>query len=152
FPARGSELDSELEAPESRGSRELTACHTEGVPAPGKYLRWSFSVPLALLCLRALPAFQRPFREYPPMEAFDSTAPIPPDYRDPAEFVLGRLMYPSTGGRGRGGGGDWTQGGAWTVDYPRAERHFALALRRLTRVDVRSVEQPVNPDDDDDIF
>jgi hypothetical protein len=38
------------------------------------------------------------------------------------------------------------------VDYPRAERHFAIALRRLTRLDVRSVEQPVNPDDGDDIF
>jgi len=128
------------------------ACHTESVPAAGKYWCWFVSVPVLLVCVRvALPAFQRPFREYPPMESDASTAPIPPDYRNPAEFVLGRLMYPSTG-RGRGGGGDWTRGGAWTVDYPRAERHFALALRRLTRVDVRSVEQPVNPDDGDDIF
>jgi hypothetical protein len=27
-----------------------------------------------------------------------------------------------------------------------------LALRRLTRLEVRSVEQPVNPDDGDDIY
>jgi len=35
---------------------------------------------------------------------------------------------------------------------PRADRHFAQALRRLTRVHVRSVEQPVNPDDLDDFY
>jgi hypothetical protein len=48
---------------------------------------------------------------------------------------------------------DWREGGtSWTQDYPRADRHFAQALRRLTRVHVRSVEQPVNPDDGDDAF
>jgi hypothetical protein len=97
---------------------------------------------LLLACLTTLAGYQRPFREYEPMEGRDSTAALPPDYRNPAEFILGRLMYPSSGGRGS----------SWTVDYPRAERHFALALRRLTRVDVRSVEQPVSPDDGDDIF
>jgi hypothetical protein len=35
----------------------------------------------------------------------------------------------------------------WTQDYPRADRHFVLALRRLTRLHVRSVEQPVNLDE-----
>ena len=49
--------------------------------------------------------------------------------------------------------GDWREGGtSWTQDYPRADRHFAQALRRLTRVNVRSVEQPVNLDDGDDVF
>ena len=41
---------------------------------------------------------------------------------------------------------------AWTNDYPRADRHFVLALRRLTRLETRSVEQPVSPDDGDDIY
>jgi hypothetical protein len=60
-------------------------------------------------------------------------------------------MYPS--GRGRFGGGDWTQGGtSWSVDYPRGDRVFAKLLRRLTTVNVRSVEQPVNLDDGDDIY
>jgi hypothetical protein len=77
------------------------------------------------------------------MEGYASDAALPPDYRNKAEFVLGRLMYNSNVGRG---------GGNWTVDYPRGDRHFALAVRRLTRIDVRSVEQPVNPDDDNDIF
>ncbi len=99
------------------------------------------------LCV--LLAAQQPFRVYYAMEGADTEAPIPPDYQDKTEFVLGRLMYPSRGDRG----GSWTGGGSnWTVDYPKGDRFFARALRRLTRVDVRSVEQPVNPDDGDDIF
>jgi len=39
-----------------------------------------------------------------------------------------------------------------TQDYPRADRHFAQALRRLTRIHTRSVEQPVNLDDGDDVY
>ena len=35
---------------------------------------------------------------------------------------------------------DWREGGtSWTQDYPRADRHFAQALRRLTRIHARSV-------------
>jgi hypothetical protein len=106
-----------------------------------------------LACLAAVYA-QKPFREYPAMEAQDSAAALPPDYQNQAELVVGRLMYPSAGRGGRfGGGGNWLNGGTnWTVDYPRGDRFFAVAIRRLTRIDVRSVEQPVNPDDEDDIF
>jgi hypothetical protein len=54
---------------------------------------------------------------------------------------------------GRGGSSNWLDGRTnWTVDYPKGHRTFAAALRRLTRIDIRSVEQPVNPDDGDDIF
>ena len=116
----------------------------------------------AWLCAAAVPVLltglwaQRPFREYPPMEGGESVAALPPDYLNKAELVLGRLMYPSSGGRGGrggGGGGNWQNGlSNWTVDYPRGDRTFAVAIRRLTRVDVRSVEQPVNPDDGDEIF
>jgi hypothetical protein len=66
--------------------------------------------------ITALPAFQRPFREYLPMEGADSAAGLPPDYRNQAELILGRLMYPSSGRGGRGGG-NWLNGGTnWTVD------------------------------------
>lgn len=103
-----------------------------------------------LATLGVLHAFQREFRVYPAMEGYDDL-PLPSDYRAKSEFVLGRLMYPSAG-RGRGGG-IWTEGRSnWTVDYPKGDRFFASAIRRLTRIDVRSVEQPVNPDDGDDIF
>src|SRR5262245_49511055 len=83
---------------------------------------------------------QRAFRTYIPLEGADSDAPLPPDYKQNADFVLGRLMYPSAG---RGFGGSWLHGGTnWTIDYPKGDRFFASALRRLTRVEVRSVEQP----------
>ena len=63
-------------------------------------------------------------------------------------------MFPSNGiGPGSWSGADWRQGGtSWAVDYPRADRRLAMILRRLTRLDVRSVEQPVNLDDGDDVY
>jgi hypothetical protein len=97
-------------------------------------------------------AFQRPFREYPGRE--NPGLPLPPDWQEKTEWAFARLMYPpaSFGGFGRrfGGFGNWTQGySSWTTDYPRCERHFAQALRRLTRIHTRSVEQPVNLDEGD---
>jgi hypothetical protein len=95
---------------------------------------------------------QRAFREYPPLEGGESESSLPPDYQVPANFVLGRLMYPPARGRG-GGGGDWKAGNSsWTIDYPLGDRKFARLLRRLTTIDVRSVEQPVDLDDGDDVF
>ena len=53
----------------------------------------------------------------------------------------------------RRGGGDWREGNSmWAQDYPRADRHFSQAIRRLTRLHVRSTEQPVNLDDGDDVY
>jgi len=90
---------------------------------------------------------QLPFREYP---GETNSRGLPPDWNVPGEFVVGRLMYPSRGMRGIG---NWTQGGTnWTIDYPSGDRTFASILRRLTVLDVRSVEQPVNLDDGDDVF
>ena len=70
-------------------------------------------------------------------EGDDAAAPIPPDWNIPAEFVVGRLMYP--GGRmGFRGGADWTHGGtSWTDDYPKGDRTFIGMLRRFTRTHVR---------------
>ena len=49
--------------------------------------------------------------------------------------------------------GDWREGRSyWTMDYPRSDRHFSEALRRLTRIHVRSVEQPVMLEDGDEVF
>jgi hypothetical protein len=104
----------------------------------------------ALVCLSTLYAFQKPFRQYPGVEY--ENFEVPSDYRESTEFAFARLMYPpgwndgySTTGRF---GGDWRLGlSLWTQDYPRADRHFSEALRRLTRIHVRSVEQPVNLDE-----
>jgi hypothetical protein len=74
--------------------------------------------------------------------------PLPTDYREPAEWVFARLMYPSSWG-----GGQWRFGGTeWAIDYPRGDRHIAELVRRLSVIDARSVEQPVNLEEGDDIF
>src|ERR1700758_3433248 len=96
---------------------------------------------------------QRPFRQYMGVEyrAFE----LPDDYKEKTEWVFARLMFPpgpNDGYRGRFDG-DWRQGmSLWTQDYPRADRHFSEAVRRLTRLDVRSVEQPVSLEDGDDVY
>lgn len=102
------------------------------------------------------PAAQEAFREYPGYERdYGAVASLPEDYDRPAEFVVGRLMFPQlrSGPVLGAGGGNWRNGGtAWAVDYPAGDRFFAELLRRLSRIDVRSVEQPVNPEIEDDAF
>jgi hypothetical protein len=112
-----------------------------------------------VVLLTALCAFQQPFRVYPSLEPYDDVA-LPDDWQQKAEWIFGRLMYPphpnarfGRWARRFGGIVDWRQGGtSWTQDYPRADRHFAQAIRRLTRIQARSVEQPVNLDDGDDVY
>jgi hypothetical protein len=106
-----------------------------------------------LAVLGVLCAFQKPFRQYPGVEyeSFET----PPDANVKAEWAFARLMFPpgendgySSTGRFTG---DWRLGlSLWTQDYPRADRHFSLAMKRLTRLHVRSVEQPVNLDEDEE--
>jgi len=102
-----------------------------------------------ILAAGAIYAIQ-PFREYPGVEY--SNFPLPPDFQEKTEWVFARLMYPPVN-RYYGGFeflGDWRQGASnWTMDYPRSDRHFSAALRRLTRIHARSAEQPVNLDDHD---
>src|SRR5262249_4491058 len=74
-------------------------------------------------------SFQREFRDY----GGERPTELSPHALDPAEFVFGRFMYPS-GGFGGFRGRDWrnyapTQG--WGNDYPAADRHLIVALRRL---------------------
>jgi len=100
-----------------------------------------------VLVLGALFAFQRPFRQFPGVEY--ENMPLPPDWNEKTEFVFARLMYPWNGW-GFHYGNDWTRGSSnWTIDYPRSDRHVVQAMRRLTRIHVRSVEQPVNLDEGD---
>jgi hypothetical protein len=122
-----------------------------------RFRRAAFWLGAGVALLSSLYAFQRPFRVYSSMEAYDNI-PLPDDYQEKAEWIFARLMYPPHP-RGqfsrprRGRSGDWREGfTSWTQDYPRADRHFAAALRRLTRTHVRSVEQPVNLDDEDDVY
>jgi hypothetical protein len=99
---------------------------------------------------------QDPFREYPAWEY--NNFPLAPDYKVPGEWTFARLMYPSSPvyvdwQSTYNSQYDWHQGMTnWTIDYPRSDRHLALAIRRLTRIDARSAEQPINLEQDDDVF
>jgi hypothetical protein len=120
-------------------------------------LQLSWRAAGAIALLTALYGVQRPFRVYSSIEPYDNIE-LPPDYQEKTEWVFGRLMYPPHpnarfGRRFFGGSLDWREGGtSWSQDYPRADRHFAQVVRRLTRIHARSAEQPVNLDDDDDVF
>lgn len=93
---------------------------------------------------------QSEFRVYPSFEGAEADAPLPTDWNEPGELVVGRLMYPDGGFGFRG---SWRSGGtSWTDDYPRGDRTFVQMLRRFTRTHVRAVEQPVNLEDVGDVY
>lgn len=78
----------------------------------------------------------------------------PADWQEKTEWAFARLMFagggPNIDGYYPRFQGDYRLGlSLWTQDFPRADRHFSAALRRLTRVHVRSVEQVVNLDEGD---
>ena len=106
---------------------------------------------LSLAFLGTIYAFQKPFRQYHGVEYYSFETP--PDADEKAEFAFARLMFPggwNDGYRGRFDG-DWRLGmPLWTQDYPRADRHFSEAVRRLTRVNTRAAEQPINLDEEEE--
>jgi hypothetical protein len=118
-------------------------------------MQWSRPFRIAaygLSVIASLYAFQA-FHEFPGVEYSPGEIPLPADYQEKTEWAFTRLMFP-------GGGvddgyyprfqGDYRLGlSLWTQDYPRADRHFSLAVRRLTRIHVRSVEQVVDLDSGD---
>jgi hypothetical protein len=118
--------------------------------------RIRFVIALGLLVAAHAAWAQKAWREYPSIEGRWSRQPASPEIQQaPGEFVVGRLMFPQARrGWALGvGGGDWHRGGtAWTVDYPEGDRTFARLLARLTMIDVRPAEQPVNLDDDIDAY
>lgn len=89
---------------------------------------------------------QKPFKQYRETAEDYSDYPLPPDWEKPAELVVARLKFPDIW-RSRYGTDLY-----WTMDYPRGDRHLAQGLRRLTSMDVRSVEQVTELDESDDIY
>jgi hypothetical protein len=115
-----------------------------------KRLRPALCVVLALVTtwgvLRAQFQLPRPFQEYPGYEY--NNFPIPEDYMDKHEWTRARLRYtPFINVHGVPDGYN-----RWTVDYPRSDRHLLAGVRRLTRIDTKSVEQPVDLDGEDDVY
>jgi hypothetical protein len=104
-----------------------------------------------LLCIGLLLAgwgallAQKPFKQYRITIEHDDF-PLPADWDEPTEWVFARLKYRDPQ---RVQNGDSYY---WTMDYPQGDRHFVTGLKRLTLVDVRSVEQVVELDGTDDVY
>jgi hypothetical protein len=93
---------------------------------------------------------QRAFRQFPGIEYDDF--PLPPDWQQKTDWTRARLRYPDIYGYPfrplqLEGGREYP--GYWTMDYPRSDRHLLEGIRRLSRIDVRSVEQVVDLGGDD---
>jgi hypothetical protein len=113
--------------------------------------KWTVLLASGLLLVAGAAWAEREFRVLRGMESHADYTDLPE--WEPAGFVVARLMYPPGFGRFFGRGGDWRQGGtSWAVDYPKGDRYYASILKRLTTIDVRAVEQPVNLEDGDDVF
>jgi len=96
---------------------------------------------------------QRPFREYPAIEY--EAFPKPPDWNQKTEWTRARLRYPDIYGYPfrqlvMNDGQEFP--GYWTMDYPRSDRHLLEGVRRLTRIETRSVEQVVSLDGTNDVY
>jgi len=90
---------------------------------------------------------QKPFRDYPTAEQHAEYS-LPPDYQEITEWTRGRLIYPSL--MSPHGVPDGYH--RWTIDYPRSDRLLLQGIRRLTRINTRSVEQSVPLDGTDEIY
>ncbi len=106
---------------------------------------WAMFLVAAALGAWVLSA-QRPFKQYQAAEYVDF--PLPPDWDQKTEWTRARLRYPSVFGQSRRWGLDLN----WTIDYPRSDRHLLQGVRRLTRIDTRSVEQVVDLDGTGDVY
>ena len=92
---------------------------------------------------------QKDFVEYPGQ----NNIALPDDWQVPHDWVWARLRYADNGVFGFGGRRGGRGGrGAWSTDYNKGDRVLAAALRRLTLVDARSVEQVVDLDETDDVY
>src|SRR6202158_1977775 len=64
-----------------------------------------------------------------------------------SEYSWSRLRY--TAANSYGGYGGYGRWSSWSRDYPKADRQFLIALRRLTRIQARPTEQVVDLDSDE---
>src|SRR5665213_274341 len=118
-------------------------------------MRLQTVLPIALLGFAAVGylAAQRPFKEYPAIEY--ENFPVPPDWQQKTEWARARLRYPDIYGypfRSLTLNDGREFPGYWTMDYPRSDRHLLEGVRRLTRIDTRSVEQIVSLDGTSDVY
>ena len=123
--------------------------------SPGRLRTVLTLVSLALASAWGALRAQRPFREYPAIE-YGEGFPLPRDWNQKTEWVRARLRYPDVFGYPNHNRYRMRDGspfpGYWTMDYPRSDRHLLAGIRRLTRIDTRSIEQVVTLDGTDDVY
>jgi hypothetical protein len=83
-----------------------------------------------------------------PYEIEHPESALPPDANEKTEWAFARLRYPTYTGSGLSARGGYMYY-SWGIDAPKAERQFVQGVRRLTRVQARSVEEVVNLDSDE---
>jgi hypothetical protein len=115
-------------------------------------LRTVLSVAFLGLAVWGVLRAQKPFKEWPAIEYDDF--PLPGDYQDKHEWTRARMRYTDFYGYPDvmlfSGARSWP--GYWTMDFPRSDRHLLEGVRRLTRIDTKSVEQVVTFDGSDDVY
>jgi Domain of unknown function (DUF4159) len=116
-------------------------------------LRNALAVTVLGLAVLSVLLAQKPFKEWPAIEYDDF--PKPPDWNTKTEWTRARLRYPDIMGYPNvqlqlRDGREFP--GYWTMDYPRSDRHLLAGVRRLTRIDSRSVEQVVEFDGTDEVY
>ena len=116
-------------------------------------LRTALAVGILGLAAWSVLRAQKPFKEWPAIEYVDF--PLPADYQDKHEWTRARLRYPDIYGypeRSMTLNDGRAFPGYWTMDFPRSDRHLLAGVRRLTRIDTKSVEQVVTFDGTDDVY
>lgn len=93
-----------------------------------------------LLLAGAAWAYQNRRTSYMYEREMQNPAVDPADADLPGEWAFARLRYRSAGG--------WRRG-SWGTDANKADRVFTQGVRRLTRVQARSVEEIIDVDTDD---
>jgi hypothetical protein len=84
---------------------------------------------------------QQDYDSYGAREAFTTSADLG---SGKYEYSWSRLRYSMAGGGGSMFG--YGRYATWSRDYPKADRQFLIAMKRLTRINARPVEQVVDLD------
>jgi Domain of unknown function (DUF4159) len=116
-----------------------------------RFVRSASALALPLALASGVVAFQNGsspwFQRESPSYSYDYG---PSNSKERAEFYWSRLRYSARTDTYGGGGFGYGYGfGSWERDYPKADRQFLMALRRLTRIQARSTEQVVDLDSDE---
>jgi hypothetical protein len=101
--------------------------------------RWPWVLLGFAILVAAEPHGRRRWQQYE--REMQNPADDPPDAWEEGEFAFARLRYHSFRDRGY----RWR----WGIDANKSERQFIQGVRRLTRIDTRSVEHVVDIDNDE---